>query len=167
MIRWKAERREALQSLPVYPYPATYARENGELDQYRESYKANVACKDAIEAAIRDNYADNSLNTKAAVKKVEEVFGFPRMLHVLANTIKQKDWDGRFSTDNKRWAATQHVFEDKDGFNTDRNIYFIVDQAHPGLVDMFTRDARKEYLLLNSPGDTRRGQAADGPVEGA
>ena len=146
-IQKEQERREALQSLPVYPYSAAFARENGELEQYRESYKANIACKEAIEAAIRDHYADNSLNTKAAVKQVAEIFGFPRMLHVLANTIKQKDWDGRFSTDNKRWAATQHVFEDKDGFNTDRNIYFIVDQAHPGLVDMLTRDARREFLL--------------------
>ena len=141
------ERREALRNLPVYPYPAAYAREHGELEQYRASYKANIACKEAIETAIRDNYADNSLNTKKAVAQVAEDYGYPRLLHVLANTIRQKEWDGRISTDNKRWAATQHVFEDMDGFSTDRNIYFVVDKAHPGLLDMFATSARREYLL--------------------
>ena len=53
----EAEQREALRNLPVYPYPADYARQNGELEQYRASYKANVACKEAIEAAINGNYA--------------------------------------------------------------------------------------------------------------
>ena len=143
----EAERRDALRNLPVYPYPAAYAREHGETEQYRASYKANIACKEAIETAIRDNYADNSLNTKKAVAQVTEVYGYPRLLHVLANTIKQKEWDGRISTDNKRWAATQHVFEDMDGFSTDRNIYFTVDKAHPGLLDMFATSARRDYLL--------------------
>ena len=143
----EAEQREALRNLPVYPYPADYARQNGELEQYRASYKANVTCKEAIEAAINGNYADNSLDTKTAIRQVTEVYGYPRTLHVLANTIKHKDWDGRISMDNKRWAATQHIFEDKDGFGSDRNIYFVVDKAHPGLVDMFATRARREYLL--------------------
>ena len=147
LLRAEAEKRDALRNLPVYPYPGEYAREHGELEQYRTSYKANVACRDAIEAAIRDNYAENTLDTKTAVKQVADAFDYPRMLHVLANTIKQKDWDGRISPDNKRWAATQHVFEDKDGFGTDRNIYFIVDRVHPGLTDMFATAARKNYLL--------------------
>ena len=146
-LQKEQDRREALRNLPVYPYPAAYAREHGETEQYRASYKANIACKEAIETAIRDNYADNSLNTKKAVAQVTEVYGYPRLLHVLANTIKQKEWDGRISTDNKRWAATQHVFEDMDGFSTDRNIYFVVDKAHPGLLDMFATSARREYLL--------------------
>ena len=54
-----------LRELPVYPYPADHARENGELDAYRASFRANVSCKDAIEAAIRDNYRDNRLDTAA------------------------------------------------------------------------------------------------------
>ena len=52
-------RSKKLRELPVYPYPADHAREQGELDVYRASFRANVSCKDAIEAAIRDNYRDN------------------------------------------------------------------------------------------------------------
>lgn len=31
----------------LYIYPASYVREHGELEQYRASYKANIACNDS------------------------------------------------------------------------------------------------------------------------
>ena len=59
----------------LYIYPASYAREHGELEQYRASYKANIACKEAIEQAIADHYRDNRLGTEA-VHQVLEQFGY-------------------------------------------------------------------------------------------
>ena len=50
-----------MDKTPLYKYPGDYAREHDEIEQYRASHKANVACKDAIETAIRDNYRDNRL----------------------------------------------------------------------------------------------------------
>ena len=41
---------------PLYRHDAAYAREHGELPLYRESYQANIACKEAIEEAISENY---------------------------------------------------------------------------------------------------------------
>ena len=131
---------------PVYKYPAAYARENNELEQYRASHKANVACKEAIETAIRDNYSDNRLG-KDAVKQVVERFGFERTFYVLSTTVREKDWDGRISRDNKEWAKTIPVFEDADAWGHDRNRYFVVDAVNPGLTDIFTNQARREYLL--------------------
>ena len=131
-----------LKELPVYPYPADHAREQGELDAYRASFRANVSCKDAIEAAIRDNYRDNRLDT-AAVGQVAEQFGHERILYVLAITIRQKDWDGRFSADNKQWAKTVPVAENPDAWGTDRNCYLAVN-SHSGLVDLFTKLARED-----------------------
>ena len=89
----------------LYIYPASYVREHGELEQYRASYKANIACKEAIEQAIADHYRDNRLGTEA-VHQVLEQFGYDRMFYVLAGTVRQKDWDGRISRDNKAWAKT-------------------------------------------------------------
>lgn len=43
---------------PIYFHSATYAYEHGELDQYHASHKANIACREAIEQAITDNYRD-------------------------------------------------------------------------------------------------------------
>lgn len=134
---------EALRSAPVYPYPREYAVENDELDKYRLSRKANIACKEAIEQAIREHYANNSLDTAAAVKQVVDAFGYDRMMYVLAVTVKHKDWDGRISQSNKQWAATMPVFEDKTDGSADQNVFLVVDKAHPGLTDLFVREARK------------------------
>ena len=134
-----------LRDLPVYPYPADHAREQGELDEYRASLRANVSCKDAIEAAIRDNYHDNRLDT-AAVGQVAEQFGQERMLYVLAATVRHFDYDGRISRDNKRWANTIPVYENKDGMGGDRTAQFVV-CSHPGLTDLFLTGARREQPL--------------------
>ena len=134
-----------LRELPVYPYPADHARENGELDAYRASFRANVSCKDAIEAAIRDNYHDNRLDA-AAVGQVAEQFGQERMLYVLAATVRHFDYDGRISRDNKRWANTIPVYENKDGMGGDRSVQFVV-SSHPGLTDLFLTQARHEQPL--------------------
>lgn len=131
-----------MKDIAVYRYPSTYAHEHGELELYRASQKANLACKEAIEAAIRDNHRDNCLNTDV-VKQVMEQFGQERVMYVLANTVRHKDWDGRISGDNKAWAKTVPVFENPDAWGTDRNCYFVVD-SHPGLTDLFVTGARKE-----------------------
>ena len=134
-----------LRELPVYPYPADHAREQGELDAYRASFRANVSCKDAIEAAIRDNYHDNRLDT-AAVGQVAEQFGQERMLYVLAATVRHFDYDGRISRDNKRWANTIPVYKNKDGMGGDSTTQFVV-CSHPGLTDLFLTGARREQPL--------------------
>lgn len=134
-----------LRDLPVYPYPADHAREQGELDVYRASFRANVSCKDAIEAAIRDNYHDNRLDT-AAVGQVAEQFGQERMLYVLAATVRHFDYDGRISRDNKRWANTIPAYQNGDSMDSDRSVQFVV-CSHPGLTDLFLTGARREQPL--------------------
>ncbi len=132
-----------MKDIPVYKFPASYAREHDELAAYRDSNKANMACKEAIEAAICDHYHDNRLES-GGVKQVVEQFGYDRVFHVLAVTVRQKDWDGRISQDNKAWAKTVPVFEDPDAWGTDRNCYFAVN-SHPGLTDLFLKQVRQAY----------------------
>lgn len=140
---WRDHMKDTTQ---LYLYPASYAREHGELEQYRASYKANIVCKEAIEQAIAGHYRDNRLDAEA-VHQVLEQFGYDRMFYVLANTVRQKDFDGRISRDNKAWAKTIPVYENPDGSGCDRNVYFVVDRSHPGLMDLFLTQARKEYAL--------------------
>ena len=146
VIQAEQEQRKALLATPLYKYPATYAREHDELPQYRASHKANIACRDAIDDAIRDNYRDNCLGHDAAKQVIAE-FGFDRTLYVLANTVREKDWDGRIDHRNKEWARTIPVFEDENGLGDNRNREFVVDKAHPGLLDLFVNQARREYTL--------------------
>ena len=96
--------KEELRTTPVYPHSAAYASEHGEMAQYNLSYQANSACKEAIEQTISAHYAENRLDTEAAVKDVLEKFGTERVQFILANTIQRKNYDGRISQDNKAWA---------------------------------------------------------------
>ncbi len=131
----------------VYKFPAAYAREHGELEAYRASRKLNIECAGAISEAINNNYKDNCLNTKC-VKDVISKFGAERTMYVLSNTVQQQDWDGRYSQDNKQWAKTVVIPEDKSSWADNRNREFVVQGAHPGLVDIFTSQARKEFAEL-------------------
>ena len=96
-------------------------------------------CKEAIEAAVGANYADNRLDTKVAVAQVVDQFGADRVAYVLAVTVKAKDHDGRISGANKTWAQTIPTTDDHD------NCYLIVDKCNPGLTDLFVRQFRTEY----------------------
>lgn len=134
---------EKVKDLPIYPHSAIYAREHDELPAYRASYQANVDCSKAIDAAIREHYSDNRLNS-AAVKQVVDRFGFDRTLMVLAATARYKDRDPRISDDNKKWASTIFVPDDKDVRGVDRTTAYVVGYAHPGLVNLFMREARRQ-----------------------
>ena len=145
---------DAQRELPLYRHDAAYAREQGDLDLYRASRRANIACKEAIEASLSEHYRDNRLD-KDAVPQVIEQFGYTRTLYVLANTVQQKDWDERFSPANKAWAKTVDIPPNPDGFGGERNWEFVVD-SHPGLTDLFLTLAKREYLLTQplTPEDT-------------
>ena len=139
----KENNKEVFLDTPVYKHPSQYAREHDELPLYRASNKANIACKLAIESAISEYYYDNCLH-KGGVQQVIQQFGKERMLYVLANTVQQKDWDGRISRDNKEWAKAIPVVSNPDAWGGDRNCYFVVDRVHTGLVDLFVTQARDE-----------------------
>lgn len=134
---------QQMTGLPIYPHSAAYAHEHGELTEYKASYRANVDCSKAIDAAIREHYSDNRLNS-TAVKQVVDRFGFDRTLMVLAATARYKDRDPRISDDNKKWASTIFVPDDKDVRGVDRTTAYVVGYAHPGLVNLFMREARRQ-----------------------
>ena len=132
-----------MKNIPVYKYPAAYAQAQNELEAYRASSKANIACKEAIEQAIRENYKNNSLNPQGA-KSVINAFGEERTMYILAITVQHSMWDARYCPPIKEWAKTVLVFEEphfKPG-DWDRNVRFIIN-AHPGLIDLFAQQVLK------------------------
>ena len=137
-----AKKETAFAELPVYRQNAAYAREHGELEQYRTSRQANIACKEAIEQAVCQNYDGKCLLDGTAAKVMQQ-FGTERVMYVLANTIQQKEWDGRFNFYNKEWAKTVDIPPNPDSFGVERNSEFVVD-SHAGLTDLFVSQARRE-----------------------
>ena len=125
------------KDIPLYLHDVHYARENNEMEQYRASFQANVACRDAIDAAIREHYHDNRLDP-CAVPQVVEQFGMERVLHVLAATAQYKEWDGRISFENKEWA-----FHRPNPDSAERSVSYVVHGSHPGLVNLFMNQARE------------------------
>ena len=128
---------EPMPEVPVYREAANYAYEAGELESYRASLTANVECRRAIEAAISSNYGDNRLDADAAVKSVLEQFSPERVRYVLANTIQQKDFDGRIPQPLKEWAKSVDVCPE----NASR---FLVDKPNPGLTALFVDAFRQQ-----------------------
>lgn len=124
------DEKPSYHDVPVYRETANYAYEAGEMDAYRASRDANMACKEAIEAAISENYVDYRLSTRVAVETVLEHFSEERVQYVLANTVQHNLHDGRYHAENKDWAGKISVCEENSEF-------FIVSQVHPGLVNLF------------------------------
>lgn len=126
----------------VYPYSATEAGRRNELTLWRESHRANIACKEAVEDAIRQSFDGMHLK-EDCVKGVIEQFGFKRTAWVLANTIQQKEWDGRFSPANKEWAKRVFIPPDDN-----HNSLFVVG-SHPAVLDGFVNLYRREYQSMD------------------
>ena len=154
---------EKQRTTPVYTQPPDYAREHGELDKYRESKRLNVLCKEAIEQSVRDNYRDNRLDADAVWRDVTAQFGSKRAAFVLAMTVREKDYDGRFSRENKAWAKTQPLPPDPEH----RGLYcsYVVDKAHPVLTDALVTHARRE--LEKKPSVKEKLQSAETPTRSA
>jgi hypothetical protein len=133
----------------VYRQSRDYAREHGEIAQCRDSFRQNIACKKAIEASVQEHFDGMHLSDDA-LKPVLEQFGAERTAYVLANTIQEKSWDGRFTHKNKEWAAAIPVAPNM-AFGENRNYEFVVD-SHPAILDGFVSMFRKELQKQQTKG---------------
>ena len=144
-----------MKNIPVYRYPWAYAQEFGEIDQYRESRKANKACRDAIEKAIAANseYVSGNhgcagvhFDASTAAKQVVMEFGMVRTLYILANHIQLKFWDGRFCNRNKDFYYTIPIVKENDALG-DTALTISDAKAHSVIVDAFATKVRELYQL--------------------
>ena len=126
----------------LYPYSSAEARDRNELPLWRESHKANIACRNAIEDTIRQSFDGMHLD-KNCITPVLEEYGYKRTAWVLANTLHELKWDGRFSYANKHWAEKIYIPTDLN-----HNSDFVV-RSHPAVLDGFVSFYRKAVQALN------------------
>ena len=126
----------------LYPYSAKEARERNELSLWRESHRANIACRDAIEDAIRRSFDGMHLDKDCTTPVLDE-YGYKRTAWVLANTLHELKWDGRFSPANKQWAERRYIPQDE------RHNAAITVRSHPAVLDGFVSFYRKAVQALN------------------
>ena len=125
----------------LYPYSAEEARRRDELSLWRASHRENIACKEAIEEAVRQHFNGSHLDNDCLTEVFQE-FGYKRTAWVLANTLQQLEWDGRFSPKNKAWAEQFSIPWDKQ-----HGPEFVV-TSHPAVLDGVVDQYRKIYQEL-------------------
>lgn len=149
----------------IYKLSPEEARARGETALFRESKRMNVACKEAIEEAIRENFDGMHLK-KECIRPVMEEYGIDRAEWVLANTLRHLNYDGRFSRSNKEWAGSFAIPESgTQGY--DPGLDFIVG-SHPAVLDGFVNLVRREREAEREqpPKPSIKGQLAAPPVPG-
>lgn len=149
----------------IYKLSPEEAGARGETALFRESKRMNVACKEAIEAAIRENFDGMHLK-KECIRPVMEEYGIDRVEWVLANTLRHLNYDGRFSRSNKEWAGSFAIPESgTQGY--DPGLDFIVG-SHPAVLDGFVNLVRREREAEREqpPKPSIKGQLAAPPVPG-
>ena len=124
-----------LPSEALYPYTAKEARERGELELWRANFRTNCACAGAIELAIHKGFDGMHLSTDCA-KSVIDQYGYKRVGFVLANTLQEQSYDGRYHETNKQWSRS--VFVPEDGGH--RHTFLI--NSHPAVLDGFVSEYR-------------------------
>lgn len=127
----------------VYGHPLSYAMEHGEVEEYKASRRLERQCGKAIEEAVRQNFDGMRLKGDIVGPLVRQ-YGSERIAFVLANTLRQEAWDGRFSRNNKIWASEFPVPEDiMDGTDLNRGLAV---GSHPAVLDGFISLFRREVL---------------------
>ena len=80
---------------------------------------------------------------KDCTSLVLEKYGYKRTAWVLANTLHELKWDGRFSHANKQWAERRYIPQDE------RHNAEITVRSHPAVLDGFVTFYRKAVQALN------------------
>ena len=155
-------KRDFTRIIPVYMGTAEYAKEHDESEVWQISHKTNIACKDAIETAIREGF--DGMHLTADAKDVLAEFGPERVSFVLAHTLQTKAYDGRFSPSNLAWAKTIPIAES----GVYRYQYAI--SSHPTLLNGFVDMARQAMERMKQPQQRKpsiKEQLSAGPAPSA
>ena len=108
-------------AIAVYKETATYARDHGQEETYKNSLRANNVCRQAIECLIK-----KSPSHVISVSDIEEIliptFGLDRIALVLAITILHRD-NIQFDKTTQRWAEQYPVKPDLGTFFSSRKEY--------------------------------------------
>lgn len=130
------------EPIPFYSESPVYAREHGELEQYRASARENSRCIRAITGLIRDSYDGWRLNLpEERIRSMAEDYGEDRFAFLVANSIHCASYDRRYSRKNREWAESRINFANFSGEYEQYRLSAA--NAHPGLIDMFATKWRE------------------------
>lgn len=123
-------------TMPVY-YPSfPYARQHGEIELWRESFRINMECKGQINQRALE--ANNSRELDLMIGDLIRIYGLERTMCVLSRTIQYQDWDKRLS-EAVRERAKRFQFNDPEHKGDDPTEQYICHGLQPCLLDAVYR----------------------------
>ena len=128
---------------PLYLKTARYAREHGESEQYHRSHELNNACREEMDKAISENFDGMHLK-EGFERELMERYGRERVEYLLATTVKENAWDGRYSRENRKWVESIPVSESE----SERIACCL--HSHPAVIDGLIRRIRR-HAHKNQP----------------
>lgn len=134
--------------MDIYKSSLKYAKENGELEQYRESMNLCDECGTLISRSIAEKFNNNYLDVKKVTAEAVGKYGFERAMLMLALRIDSLNYDGRFTADNKEWAQkflADYPNAEEIRKTADRTL----GTAHPVLLNAVTEELRSAFREMN------------------
>jgi hypothetical protein len=125
---------------PLYKFSFSEAKRSGEIDDFRESLRENIRCRDFLDNEIKEKFDGMYLPSECAENAVKE-FGYDRTMWVVANTILERDGDGRFHSKNREWAKSLNIPKEN------RNYEFAL-RSHSCMVDGLAGQVQDMYSKL-------------------
>lgn len=125
---------------PLYKQTFEQAKRDGEINDFRESLRENIRCRDFLDNEIKEKFDGMHLPNECAENAVKE-FGYDRTMWVIANTILERTGDGRFHNQNVDWAKSQSIPQ------SSRNYEFAL-RSHSCIVDGLAGQIRDLYEKL-------------------
>ena len=112
-------------AIAVYKETATYARDHGQEETYKNSLRANNVCRQAIECLIKKS-PSHVISVSDIEKILIPTFGLDRVALVLAITILHRN-NSRFDRALQKWAEQYPVKPDLGTLDNDRNEWLVID----------------------------------------
>ena len=130
--------------MDIYKNSLKYAKENGELERYRESMNLCDECGTFISHSIAENFNNNYLDVKKVTAEAAGKYGFECAMLMLALRVDSLKYDGRFTADNKEWAQkllADYPNAEEIRKTADRTL----GTAHPVLLNAVTEELRSAF----------------------
>lgn len=130
--------------------PVTITYQNG--DEWRQAFYVIIDCKNAFmeNSVLSHSYFDHKL--PEFIKEISQKHGEDRVRQVLATTINQAPWDGRYYREVKAWAVQVEPFPQFPGHEGEPRDYdeFCLN-AHPVIINDIVRLVMKQEKELAHP----------------
>lgn len=130
--------------IEVYKETASYARNHGQEEAYKNSLRANNVCRQAIECLIKKS-PSHVISVSDIEKILIPAFGLDRVALVLAITILHRN-NSRFDKALQKWAEQYPVKPDLGTLDNDRNEWLVID-ADPESINVFASYIREKLRV--------------------